>query len=230
MKHIELVTNPKMKHYVVEESYKTIRANLLFCSNDMKTILITSCHAHEGKTTSAVELCRSLTEIGKKVLLIDADLRKATVMRRLVTVQEGEIMGLSQYLSGQATIDDVLYHTQLPLMDIIFSGQCPPNPSELVGSTRFKELLDALKEQYDYILVDTPPVGLVIDAAMLAPYCDGAIMVVALGEVSKKFAQDAKQQIEMSGFHIIGVILNEAKQNQKSHIFSKKTKYYRASK
>lgn len=226
MKQINFTINEKAQHYAVKESFKTIRANLLFCSNEIKTILLTSCRAHEGKTTSGIELSASLTEIGKKVLLIDADLRKSSLLRRMNNLPDANMKGLSQYLSGQAALDEVLYATQNPKLHVIFGGQCPPNPAELLGSRTMDELLNTVKEQYDYILLDTPPVGMVIDAAMLAPYCDGAVLVIAVDEVGAKFAVAAKNQLEKADCHIIGVILNESKQNTNTSLLTKKTKYY----
>ena len=226
MKQITFSINEKAQHYAVRESFKTIRANLLFCSNEMKTIIVTSCRAHEGKTTSSIEIAASLAEINKKVLLVDADLRKASLRRRMNEVPDETMLGLSQYLSGQASLEDILYATQHPNLHVIFGGHCPPNPSELLGSRMVKELMDSVKDQYDYILFDTAPIGLVIDAAMLAPYCDGAIFVISVDEVSAKYAVEAKDQLEKAGCHIAGVILNEAKQNTKTSILRKKYKYY----
>lgn len=226
MKQITITINEKAQHYAVKESFKTIRANLLFCSNEMKSIMVTSCLAHEGKTTSSIEIAASLAEIDKKVLLIDADLRKASLLRRMKQASDNTVMGLSQYLSGQATLDDVRYETQIPNLHVIFGGQCPPNPSELLGSRMVSELLESVKDEYDYILFDTAPIGMVIDAAMLAPYCDGAIFVVSVDEISAKFAVEAKEQLEKTGCHIIGVILNEAKQNKNSTLSKAHSKYY----
>ncbi|MBO5789755.1 MAG: CpsD/CapB family tyrosine-protein kinase [Clostridia bacterium] len=216
----------KAKHSAVEESIKTIRANFLFCSSNCKTVLLTSNHAHEGKTTISMQLACSLTEIGKRVLLIDADLRKGTLIRHC-DVALPSVKGLSQYLSGQAELSEVICRSQFDNLDVIFAGQVPPNPAELCGSLKFKELLDGAKEAYDYILVDTPPVGMVIDAAMLAPYCDGALMVLSIGEVRLKNALDVKGQIEKAGCPFIGAIMNEARQNKKAGFaLKKKTQYY----
>ena len=224
--YVNIKLDERSKHYAIEESVKTIRANFLFCSNNCKAILLTSNHAHEGKTTISAQLACSLTEIGKKVLLIDADLRKGSLIRRCDVVLPS-VKGLSQYLSGQAALEEVVCHSQFDKLDVIFSGQVPPNPAELCGSLKFKELIDTAKEVYDYILVDTPPVGMVIDAAMIAPYCDGALMVLSIGEVRIKNALDVKGQIEKAGCPFIGVIMNEARQNKKSGFaFKRKTHYY----
>ena len=226
MKQITFSINEKAQHYAVKESFKTIRANLLFCSNEIKTILVTSCRAHEGKTTSSIEIAASLAEINKRVLLVDADLRKASLLRRMNEVPDEDMKGLSQYLSGQASLDEVRYTTQHPNLDVIFGGHCPPNPSELLGSRKVQELIESVKEEYDYILFDTAPIGMVIDAAMLAPYCDGAIFVISVDEISAKFAVEAKEQLEKTGCHIIGAILNEAKQNKNTPAVGKKYQYY----
>lgn len=215
----------KSKHYAVEESVKTIRANFLFCSSTCKTILLTSSHAHEGKTTVSIQLATSLTEIGKRVLLIDADLRKGSLIRRC-TVSAPSVKGLSQYLSGQAAQDEIVCPSQFEGLDIIFSGQIPPNPAELCGSLKFKELLDCAKEVYDYVLIDTPPVGFVIDAAMLAHYCEGALMVLSVGEIRLRDARNIKIQIEKAGCQFLGVILNEARQNKRRGFPFKRTQYY----
>ena len=146
---------------------------------------------------------------------MDADLRKSAMLTRLAPSWRGEMTGMSQYLSGQATAEEVLFHTQYENLDVIFAGKCPPNPADLAGSARFKTLLDESKQQYDYILVDTPPVGIVIDAAMIAPYCDGAIMVVSLDDTGAKAVHSAQAQIEKSGCRILGVILNEASKKKR---------------
>ena len=213
MQQVKLPENKKTSHYAVRESIKTIRTNLQFCAMGCRVILITSCLAHEGKTTVTIELARSLTEIGKRVLVLDADLRKATIMRRASL--EGSVKGLSQYLSGQATAEEIICSTQYDGFDIAFAGQCPPNPAELVGSSEMQTFLQTKKEEYDYVLVDTPPVGVVIDAAVLASHCDGAVMVLSLDETGYKEAGEAKAQLEKSGCRIVGAIVNEARQNRR---------------
>lgn len=216
MNYTDIIADQRAEHYAIRESYKTIRANLLFCGTDIKVIVVTSCQAHEGKTTTTLALCQSLNEIDKKVLLIDADLRRSSMMQHTSPKNKGRMLGLSEYLSGQAKKDEVVYHTQYENLDLIYAGQFPPNPAELVGSVRFKELVDGCRAEYDYIIIDSSPIGLVIDAAMMAPYCDGAIMIVSVGEVSAKIARETKEQMEKSGCRIIGVVLNEAEQAKKA--------------
>ena len=205
MRTIELILEDN-QNYFVHEAFNTLRTNILFSGKKTKVIIVTSCIGHEGKTTISFDLSHSLTELNKKVLLIDADLRKS-VMASRYTKDRG-MMGLSQWLSGQAEIDQVINKTQLPNMDVIFSGPYPPNPTALAGSPAFKELLDYAREIYDYVIVDAPPLGLVIDAAVMATVCDGAIFVINAGTTKRRVAQTTKDQLEKSGCKVLGVVLN----------------------
>lgn len=208
MKTINLDINAS-RDYFVNESLKTLRTNVQFCGTDVKAIAVTSCKPNEGKSTISLELARSLAEVGKKVLFIDADMRKSVVVQKYADGMG--IVGLSQYLSGQNSLEDVLYSTQVEGMDIIFAGQFPANPVELLSSSAFKALIDEQTKVYDYVLVDTPPLGVVIDCAVIANACDSAIMVIAAEKVSYRRAKVIKAQLEKSGVHILGVVLNRVK-------------------
>jgi len=206
MKTIDLILEGQSNYYM-REAFNTLRTNILFSGRDIKTIVVTSCMAHEGKTTVSFEACRSLAESGKRVLLIDADMRKSVMASRLT--KERGITGLSQLLSGQITMDQAIYHTNVEGLDIVFAGPYPPNPTELIGSEAFRELLSENRDRYDYILIDAAPLGLVIDAAVMASYCDGAILVINEGRIKYRVAQGVKAQLEKSGCHILGVVLNQ---------------------
>lgn len=221
MKTIVLKEENK-RDYFVTEAYRTLRTNMQFCGKEVRVIALTSCFPNEGKTTIALELGKSLAEIGKKVLVIDADLRKSVVVRKYTS--EAGVLGLSQFLSQQASEEDVLYHTQHERLDIIFAGQYPPNPVELLGSLNFKEFIEKSKEVYDYILIDTPPLGMVIDSAVVAGVCDSAILVVNAGKVRRKLALEVKEQLLRSGVRILGVVLNHAE--GKRALFGKKDGSY----
>ena len=218
MRTVELILEDS-RDYGTLEAFNTLRTNILFSGRDIKTILVTSCLAGEGKSTVAFETAVSLARIGKKVLLIDGDLRKSAYASRYT--REKGLTGLSQYLSGQLDLDRVLYATQLPTLNAIFAGPFPPNPTELVGSAVFGELVQAEREHYDYILIDTPPLGLVIDAAVMAPACDGALLVVGEGTVSYHMAQRVIGQLRKSGCRILGAVLNQTRRRKVS-----KSKYY----
>lgn len=217
MKKIEILSNNNS--YFTREAYKTLRTNINFCGSDIKAICITSCEKNEGKSTISVELSKNLAEINKKVLLVDADLRKSVLLSK--NTNESNLSGLSQYLASHLPLEEVIYSTQIENFDIIFSGQYPPNPSELLNNARFDELISYAKQNYDYIIIDTPPLGLVIDAAIVAEKCDGAIIVIAKDQVKFSRAKSVVEQIEKSGCKILGAIINEV-YNQKS----RKTKGY----
>ena len=206
MRKIELV-ELEQNNYFMREAFNTLRTNILFSGKNIKTIVITSCLAHEGKSTISFETSRSLAESGKKVLLIDADLRKSVMASRLT--KERGITGLSQVLSGQVPTEQSIYQTQVEGLDILFAGPYPPNPTELVGSPAFKELIEEKRDVYDYIIVDAPPLGLVIDAAVMATVCDGAVVVINSGHIKYRMAQGVKEQLEKSGTRILGVVLNQ---------------------
>lgn len=220
MRKLELIA-PEQNNYFMREAFNTLRTNILFSGKNVKTIIITSCMAHEGKSTISFETSRSLAESGKKVLLIDSDLRKSVMASRLT--KERGITGLSQLLSGQISISQAIYKTQIEGLDIVFAGPYPPNPTELVGSPAFKELIQETRDAYDYIIIDAPPLGLVIDAAVMANVCDGAIIVINSGHIKYRMAQGVKEQLEKSGCKILGVVLNQI--DRKSSVGSPATYY-----
>lgn len=199
--------------YHINEAYKMLRTNLLFCGEDIKVILLTSCTPNEGKTTVSLRLAQSLAEDEKKVIFIDADLRKSVVVGRYGINGEEKIKGLSHYLSGQESLDNVVCNTDINNFDIIVAGPSTPNPTELIGNQYFEDMITTLREKYDYILVDAPPLGSVIDAAILAKVCDGTIFVVENNVISRKIAQDVKKQLDITDCKILGVVLNKVDMN-----------------
>ncbi len=208
MKQVELIWDKEVSaNYYVREAFNTVRANLLFSGKQVKVVLITSCFAHEGKSSVSFDLCRSLAESGKKVLLVDADLRKSVMINHYT--KERGVYGLSQVLSGQVDAQDAICKTNVDGMDIVFAGPYPPNPTELAGSPAFKEFLDDRRDAYDYIIVDAPPLGLVIDAAVMSGVCDGAVLVINIGHVKHRVARNVKQQLEKSGCRLLGAVLNQ---------------------
>ena len=197
--------------YSGTEAYKSLRTNLQFCGEDKKVIAVTSCTPNEGKSSVTMNLAVSMAEAGKKVILIDADLRKSVLVGRYRLHSEEEIYGLSHFLSGQRKKEEVVNHTDIPNLDMIIAGPFAPNPTELLGRERFSALLANLRAEYDVILVDCPPLGWVIDAAVIAPNCDGAILVVESGAISYRYLQEVKKQLEVTGVPILGAVLNKVK-------------------
>lgn len=197
--------------YTVREAFRTLRTNLQFSGDDIKTIVFTSTIPNEGKTTIVVQLANSLVELGKRVLVVDADMRKSVMMGRVgAKSTDGKpIKGLSHLLSGQAGFDEVVYKTSKNGLFMIFSGTSIPNPTEILEKKHFDTLIQFGKNNFDYVLIDCPPMGAAIDAAVIAEKCDGAIFVIAQGEASGRAINDAKRQLENSGVKILGAVFNK---------------------
>lgn len=207
-----------------KEAYKTLRANLEFTGEDVKVIAITSCTPNEGKSSISMNLAKAMAESGKKVILIDADLRKSVLVGRYKT---GAVKyGLTHYLSGQKSFQEVYCTTNIKNLYIAFSGPIPPNPSELLGGKHFQAMLKSLRNIFDYVIIDTPPLGSVIDSAVVAKQCDGAVIVIASNEISYRFAQKIKEQLEKAECRILGCVLNKVNISQKSYYGKYYGKYY----
>lgn len=211
--------NRSMKDdYNYNEAVKTLRTNLQFCGNGIQVIMVTSSLPDEGKSDIAFALAKSLAQIGRKTLLIDADIRQSILVSRYQLDQE--VCGLSQYLSGQKAMDDILYGTSVEHLYLVFSGPYSPNPAELLEEELFSTMIKELREQYDYVIIDTPPMGNLIDGAIVAVQCDGAVMVVESGAVSYRLVQHVKGQLEKSGCRILGAVLNKIDLEHSSYGYS----------
>lgn len=229
MKTVKII-DKKKQDYFTREAYTTLRTNLLFSGPDVQVIIVTSYMMHEGKSTVTLALAKSFAELGKRVLLIDTDLRKSV----LSTHVEGRLEhGLSTYLSGQAEREDVTVKTQYPNLDIIFSGRVPPNPVELLDSERMRELVEAARTEYDIVLVDTPPLGMVVDCAVVAPLGDGTVLILKADEVRAREVMGVVNNLRAKGCTILGTVLNHVTMQKTFKMkvrdffaksFSKKTK------
>lgn len=197
----------------VEEAYKVLRANIQFCgfNKKVKTLAITSCNPGEGKTTTAVNLSISMARAGMKVLLIDADLRKPMVMKRLGYNNE---VGLSNLIAGYSTPEETITRTNTENFFYIACGPKPPNPAELISSSAFKEFLNQMESLYDIIIIDTPPLGAVIDCAVVSAQVDGTLIVIESNEVEYQQVLRVKEQLEKVGAGILGVVLNKIRKHQ----------------
>lgn len=215
--------NPELP-YEMKEELKLFRTNIQFCGIDKKVLLMTSAFTGEGKSTVTLNLARSLSELKKKVLLIDADMRKS-VLRRKVAGNAPK-SGLSHFLAGQKELEDVIFKTSIPNLSVIFSGIVPPNPTELLSTPRFGALIEAARKHYDYVLIDCPPVGMVIDAAIIAPHCDGITILLEAGSVKYRLAQDVVSKMRNTGTPILGVILNKVNRRTSSYYYKYYGRYY----
>ena len=213
------LTLPGTDDFFTQEAYKTLRTNLQFCGQDIKTVTVTSCNEDEGKTTICLQLAKSMAELKKRVLVIDADMRKSVMAGRNTSAKNPK--GLSELLTGIAGMDECVYKTQYDNFQIIFAGTYPPNPVELLSGKYFTSLLDASKEIYDYIFLDTPPLGSVIDAAVVAAKCDGTILVMSDNRVHSKQAQEVVSQLQKSDSKILGVVRNNILKSRGSYYYKK---------
>ena len=196
-------------NYFVQESFKFIRTNIQFCGADIKTIAITSCNENEGKSTVALHIAKSFAELGKKVLFIDADMRKSVLAGRNFKMNVSA--GLSEFLSGQVKdAHSFLHKTTVENLHFILAGVYPPNPAELLSSKNFDSLLNVSRNSFDYVIIDTPPLGAVADAAIIASKCDGTIMVFGSDEINRKEAQEVISRLRLSGTKLLGAIRNNA--------------------
>lgn len=219
-----VLTDIRKKDYFYEEAIKTLRTNIQFTGKNVKTIMFTSCFPNEGKSDVTFQLCQEIGNMGKRVLLIDADIRRSAYVSRYRIKQK--VNGLSQYLSGQLAKEFLIYQTNFLNVDIIFAGPMAPNPSELLEEEAFRELLEEVRACYDYIIIDTPPVGSVIDAAIIAKESDGAVLVIESERVSYKVAQKSMEQLEKTGCKILGAVLNKVN-IEKNKYYGKYDYYYK---
>ncbi|WP_025024936.1 CpsD/CapB family tyrosine-protein kinase [Companilactobacillus nodensis] len=192
---------------VVAEQFRTIRTNIQFTAVDkkIKSIVFTSSEPSEGKSTVSNNFAVTCANQGSKVVLIDADLRRPTIHK---TFGLDNKVGLSNYLLGNAKLDEILQPALVRNLYIIPSGPIPPNPSELLGSVRVKDLIKELESKFDMLVLDAPPVNTVTDTQVLATVVDGVVMVVPQGIAMKAGVRHARESLELVHAHIIGAILN----------------------
>ncbi len=208
--------NLKELSFKINESYKRIRTNISFSGDDIKTIAITSTVPNEGKTEVSFNICRSFAEDEKKTLFIDADIRKSVLLARYGVDKEAK--GLTHYLSGQTKdLNEIICETSIDNLDVIFTGTRSPNPAELLGNEKFAKLIEHARETYDYVIIDCPPLGSVIDAVLVAKVCDGTIIVVETDNVSYKAVQGVKKQLDKSECKVLGAILNKVENSGKGY-------------
>lgn len=219
-----IILKEEVLDFRTKEAFKTLRSNIEFTGEEVKVIAITSCTPNEGKSSVSFNLAKAFAENGRQVLLIDADLRKS-VMRN--HYKKGKVrLGLVHYLIGRNSFDDVCCETDVNNMFLIFAGPVPPNPSELLGNKRFARLIKEAREEFDYIIVDTPPLGSVIDGAVVAKKCDGVSLVIESGIISYRFAQKVKEQLEKAECRILGCILNKVSTSSEGYYGKYYGNYY----
>ncbi|WP_413305695.1 CpsD/CapB family tyrosine-protein kinase [Bacillus sp. 1P10SD] len=194
----------------ISEQYRTIRTNIQYSSVDkeVKTLLVTSSGPGEGKSTTVANLAVVFAQQGKKVLLVDADLRKPTVH---YTFNQTNTFGLTSVLTKQVSLENAIADTEEKNLFVLTSGPVPPNPAELLSSHAMEQLLQDAHEAFDLILFDTPPILVVTDAQILANKCEGTLLVVSSEVTEKEQAVKAKELLEAAQSKLLGVVLNNKK-------------------
>ena len=194
---------------IVSEAFRTLRTNIQYANidKDIKAITVTSPSQREGKSTVSANLAFSLAESGKKTLIVDCDMRKPR-LHKLFGVTN--LDGLTRYLMGEIEGEEGFKKVKgVTGLDILTSGPVPPNPAELLGSNRMKDFLKGLEESYDYIILDSPPIGLVTDSAILSTISDGTILVLEVGQTQTEVAVHATELLQQVNAKILGVVLNK---------------------
>ncbi len=207
--------NPKSP---VSEQYRTIRTNIQFSAIDeaIRTLMVTSSGPGEGKSTTTANLAIVFAQQGKRVLLVDADMRKPTVH---YTFGMTNASGLTNVLTRQTALSEAVKSTDMQTLDVLTSGPIPPNPSELLNSRGMQDFLKTAKEEYDMVIFDTPPVLAVTDAQILANQCNGTIIVVSSGKAEVENVQKTKELLHATQAKILGVVLNNKKMGKNDNYY-----------
>ena len=190
-----------------EEYYNALRTNIQLSGNNLKVIAVTSVDPREGKSTTATNIAWAFARAGYKTLLIDADIRNS-VMSGVFKSRE-KITGLTDYLAGTQDLSHGLCETDVENLFVVQSGAVSPNPTALLQSANFEKMIETLRKYFDYIIVDTAPIGVVIDAAIIVQKCDASILVAEAGVAKRREVQKAKSQLEQTGIPFLGVVLNK---------------------
>lgn len=205
------ISDLKEPSYEMNESMNVLRTNVSYSGEGVKLVAVTSVDENAGKSLISFEMMRNYAAAGYKVLLIDADLRKSVFSARYgATADDSQkFIGLADVLSGQGEINDAVYKTNIPNAYVLPIGSYVQNPTPLFSGKIFTAMLDVLRNTFDFIIIDTPPLGRVIDVAIIAPNCNGSIIVVSANEVDYRQVNDAKNQLLRVGANVLGCVLNK---------------------
>ena len=194
--------------YAAEEAMNRLWVNVKFSGKEIKTIMVISSVPNEGKSHISVYLWKKLAEAGFRTVLVDSDLRKSVLKKKLKFACDTEYMGLDYYLSGLAEYADVVHRTNVENGDIVPCTNLLQNPASLLEDPRYRDLFSKLEENYDYVIVDSPPLVSVSDGALIAQCCDGAILVVRSGEAPRAMIRESLNQLERANCRLLGTVLN----------------------
>ena len=214
--------------YAIEEAVNRLRINISFLGKDVRKIMIASSEPNEGKSFVAFHLWDQIARSGEKALLIDGDMRNSNMYAKYAMKRTDgkETLGLSHYLSRDLDLSEVLMHTENPAGDIIPNVENVVNPSMLLENRKFEELLDRVAQQYRYVFVDVPPLGLVSDGERIGNLCDGAILCVRGNSTSKGLVRESVHQLERSGCPLLGIVLNRVGDSKTGYYHKYYGRYY----
>lgn len=201
----------------ISEAYRTIRTNIEFSNLDkeIKTIVVTSSQQNEGKSTVIANLAVSFAGMeDKRVLVLEGDLRNPTV-HRMFNVSNAH--GITEILTGQKSFEECVHTTEVKGLHVVTCGKIPPNPSEMLASRKMKAFIESLKDHYDYIFIDAPPIGIITDAGIISTYTDGTMLIVASNEVDVDMVKIAKERLEKVNANILGIVLNKFEDSSGSY-------------
>ena len=207
MLQLELVPAKAKVFKNTEEYYNSIRTNIQFSGRNLKIITVTSVQAGEGKSTTSLNLAICFARAGFRTLLIDGDTRNSVMSGSFKSNEPYQ--GLTSFLSGNAEISDVICDTTVDNLMVVLAGQVPPNPTALFQNDNFKRMIETVHTLYDYVIIDTPPLGLVVDAALLSHHSDASLLVSKSGTDRRRSVIKVKEQLEQSGSVFLGVVLNK---------------------
>ncbi|MCD8325419.1 MAG: CpsD/CapB family tyrosine-protein kinase, partial [Lachnospiraceae bacterium] len=200
----------------VTESLNQLRVNLSFCGSGIKSIMVTSSVPNEGKSFITINLWKMMARSGQRTLLIDADLRNSEMRSTYGITCDEKVKGIAYYLAGQAPLEQAIYSTNIPNGYMIPMASSVANPSILLESGRFVQMIEECSKEFDYILIDTPPIGSVADALNIATHCDGTVLVVHGGETPRKLVANSIQLLKRTGVPLLGLVLNRAEINNRA--------------
>ncbi|MGN1318089.1 MAG: CpsD/CapB family tyrosine-protein kinase [Lachnospirales bacterium] len=224
--NVNVIVNDDTR-FNIKEAYNELRTNVAFSisKKECKVICVTSALASEGKSTTSVNNAITFAKSGKRILLIDCDLRKPTV-DKVLNIKSDK--GLSDILVSESDIDEAICKQVYENLDVITSGKIPPNPVELISSEIMADTIEKLREKYDYIFIDAPPVNVVTDAALISKYTDGVIVVVRQYVAEKNMVRDAVNKLKFVNAKIIGFVLNDVTSSKTGYgyyKYGKKSRY-----
>lgn len=224
MNHLTIQHLPELP-FEIEEAVNQLRVNLGFCGDQIKTVMITSSVPNEGKSFITMQLWRMMAEVGSRVLLIDCDLRKSEMRAKYGISSDEKITGIAHYLAGKVELPDAIYSTNVPNGFLMPLAASVANPSILLENPRFAEMVEVCAGQFDYVLIDTPPLESVADALRIATHADGVVLVVRSGRTSRKLVADAAEKLQRTGAPILGVVLSRAEMDRRGSRYYKRYYY-----